>query len=247
MNDISIGDVPVIDIQTVYDYGAAINIPLKVEEFPCVKPPFEHCVLVFRTRSVDSNTKERLDCRCVVIDNTEAGHVGVGVNLGMNGRWIGVATFATEYDERGAPTGDFGLIDVRNYEPLVSAPEHISTLAACALNAISFMHVKGARIDKPEFATRQQRRQWERSKQQVKVLRIEPLERVMRQYRDELKVAGGSRRVHLVRGHFKDFSNGNGVGGNPNARGLYWTPPHIRGHKEKGIVAKQYETGRVAG
>ena len=234
-------DIPIVNIQTIYDYCCAVNIQLDPFEFPCIKPPFEKMELRFHTQSVDTNTKELLDCRSVVIDNN--GQVGVSVNFGLNGKWVGVAVWSFDYNEDGTPGDEFGLLDVRQPEILVEAFGHVQTLAACALYAVSFMHVKGAAIEEPRHVSRQARRQWHRSKQKIHVLRIEPLERVMRQYSEA--GTGSKRRVHLVRGHFKDYRHGAGVGGNPKARGLYWTPPHIRGSKELGVVAKQYETGSV--
>lgn len=45
---------------------------------------------------------------------------------------------------------------------------------------------------------------------------------------------------HLVRGHYRDFRE-KGLFGNPNMRGIYWTPPHTRGSSDVGQVRKSYE------
>lgn len=149
-----------------------------------------------------------------------------------------------QLDERGAVDGQLA-IEVEKDLPVTDREyeRYAVPMLQCALNALCFMHVKGARVDAPPLPTRQARRQWERSKQQIKWLRIEPLERFVR----EASLRGfDGRRAHLVRGHYKDFEHGAGVGGNPKARGLYWTPPHVRGNAKHGIVAKQYETGEIA-
>jgi hypothetical protein len=54
----------------------------------------------------------------------------------------------------------------------------------------------------------------------------------------------GERAQHHVRGHFRDYSKGKGMFGNPKLRGLYWVGPMIRGKAKHGIVVKNYEVVR---
>ena len=44
--------------------------------------------------------------------------------------------------------------------------------------------------------------------------------------------------LHFVRGHFKDFSHGDGLFG--KYKGLYWWSPRLRGSASSGIVKKEY-------
>ena len=46
-------DIPVIDIQTIYDYGMALQLKFDVSEFPCIRSPFAACELRFQTRLED--------------------------------------------------------------------------------------------------------------------------------------------------------------------------------------------------
>lgn len=48
-----------------------------------------------------------------------------------------------------------------------------------------------------------------------------------------------SPALHLMRGHFKDFSNGRGLFGKYN--GKYWWNQSMRGDKESGIISKTYK------
>lgn len=241
-------DVPLVDIQTVYEYYVGTDEERRVvpeKECPCNRTPFPEMIVRWKPRV----WPEHLICFVI------GGPDFVQVTSPIHEAWKGGpnrptnATMRKVIDEHGAFVDD-GMdmgVPVGEMRP----PEDWSGWKVAASNflmvciGLSFMHVKGARIEAPQHVSRQARRQWERSKQQVKVLRLEPLERVMREHAEA--EAQQHRRIHLVRGHFKDFSQGSGVGGNPKARGLYWSPPHIRGDKALGIVAKQYETGRVAG
>lgn len=49
-----------------------------------------------------------------------------------------------------------------------------------------------------------------------------------------------SAGLHLVRGHFKDFSRGNGAFG--WWKGTCWVPQHMRGLAENGVVVKEYQS-----
>lgn len=46
-------------------------------------------------------------------------------------------------------------------------------------------------------------------------------------------------RVHLCRGHFKEYTQDNPLFG--KFTGLYWWQPHVRGQNKDGIVIKDYE------
>jgi hypothetical protein len=76
------------------------------------------------------------------------------------------------------------------------------------------------------------------------VLEIEPLRARGRQA-DGLTVRGGEplNALHLCRGHFKDYGEGNGLFG--RYHGKWWWPGQARGSFKKGIVAKDYRMGRV--
>jgi hypothetical protein len=49
---------------------------------------------------------------------------------------------------------------------------------------------------------------------------------------------GNLNRIHLCRGHFKEYTEENPLFG--KYTGLYWWQPHARGSKEKGIINKDY-------
>ncbi|HXS93203.1 MAG TPA: hypothetical protein VN736_01290 [Candidatus Limnocylindrales bacterium] len=48
------------------------------------------------------------------------------------------------------------------------------------------------------------------------------------------------KRFHWVRGHYADYSKGNGLFGNPKLKVVFWIPEHGRGNKEVGDVVSSY-------
>ena len=54
-----------------------------------------------------------------------------------------------------------------------------------------------------------------------------------------------SNRIHLCRGHFKNYTDENPLFG--KYTGLYWWQPHARGQKKKGVVVKDYDMQGVLG
>lgn len=233
--DVSVATVPVIDIQTIFDY-CLVSAPEPYNTLPCVRSPFDRCEL--RCKSMDSNGSKTVDTRFFV--DGDADSLGLVLTVSIAGsRPITVCQADMKIDDRGKILGSVS-VEARDL-PAGDHREYVDPLISCALNALCFLHTKGARIDVPYFPSRNARRQWERSAQQIKSLRIEPLERYV------MDIQSGSdagRRAHLVRGTWADYSRG-GFMGDPNAKGIWWRPPHVRGNPKHGIVAKQYETGEV--
>ena len=71
-----------------------------------------------------------------------------------------------------------------------------------------------------------------------KVLTIEPMVRTLR-IQGAIERNGISKALHICRGHFKDFSQGNGLFG--RNKGLYWWDQHMRGDESAGVVIKDYK------
>lgn len=46
--------------------------------------------------------------------------------------------------------------------------------------------------------------------------------------------------LHVVRGRFKDYREGGGLG-RSHAAGIWWGAPHVRGDEAAGKVEKDYE------
>lgn len=111
------------------------------------------------------------------------------------------------------------------------------------LTAVQFLNCRNVEvIDNPP--TRQQRRHAERSGESApvtyKTLVIHP----MGQKRVKTHNADGtvvhSVALHIVRGHFKSYMSGAGLG-RGHIHGVYWWSPSVRGNPERGRVEKDYE------
>lgn len=116
------------------------------------------------------------------------------------------------------------------------------------LATFTFMNCRNVEvIDNPP--SRQQRRESERTgtpaPPSYKTLRIQPFmtKRIGastgRTVSTEAEIS-----LHIVRGHFKDYREGKGLG-RAHVKGVYWWHPQLRGNEAKGRVVKDYEVGAV--
>lgn len=234
----------IIDAQSVFDY-ASLSEKIRwrdVLALPSVKPPwkqFSLCALV-------GGNPEIWSC----LDQ------GTHIGLQRMGKHGPISTAMFHLQENGAILdGNFDGVDILGMEReinklpfatgsrLSADKDDVAEECMHALQAIAFFHVKGARIeDAKPYALGIQSGSSRRILYDHKVLVVDQIENALRQHRNAL--AGGAR-LHLVRGHFKDYRE-KGVGGNLGARGIYWWQPHIRGDKSLGMVDKEYATGEPA-
>lgn len=126
----------------------------------------------------------------------------------------------------------------------------------CALLALSFIHCKGVtfrredagreRLSKLEVA--QLRRRLKRGEIEsyekhrptlaFRTLEIEPLKRILREAGAETEGVGLKKALHIVRGHFKTYTEQRPLLG--RHVGTFFFDSHIRGDRESGTVQKQY-------
>jgi len=69
------------------------------------------------------------------------------------------------------------------------------------------------------------------------VLDIEPMRKALHT-EGRMGEVGIARALHLCRGHFADYREGNGLFG--KHKGLFWWDAHVRGSVASGVVAKDY-------
>lgn len=70
-----------------------------------------------------------------------------------------------------------------------------------------------------------------------KVLEIEPMRRIFKEAH-AIHGFGSPKALHICRGHFKTFSKEKPLLG--RATGTFWWSQQVRGHKDKGIIIKDY-------
>jgi hypothetical protein len=71
-----------------------------------------------------------------------------------------------------------------------------------------------------------------------KTLRVEPIRRLLEEAGRQAGTSDLRRQLHIARGHFKDYRQGDGLFG--RHRGLYWWEPQVRGSADIGELRKQY-------
>lgn len=125
-------------------------------------------------------------------------------------------------------------------EELGAIGHWVVTAGSVCLATMNFMNCRNVElVDHPP--SRQQRRHSERTgealPQSYKTLVIRPFERRNLQ-QGELRY--GAHAVHIVRGHFKDFRQGPGLG-RAHVHGIWWWASQVRGDQQQGTVEKEYE------
>jgi hypothetical protein len=110
------------------------------------------------------------------------------------------------------------------------------------LMTISFMHCKNVTIQSTEPSAKLQKARERRGKLPLftfKTLEIKPMVKILKE-EGESDTKGLKHALHICRGHFKDFSQGLGLG-RGHAHGLYWWDSQVRGNREVGAVIKDYK------
>lgn len=114
-----------------------------------------------------------------------------------------------------------------------------------ALLTLSFIHCRNVEIiEHDPTPTRQLRRQSERRQEKTgfplirfRTVQIEPIKRVLHE-EGRISEVGLAQALHICRGHFKDYREGEGLFGKHHD--VYWWNDHRRGTIEQGAILKDY-------
>lgn len=113
------------------------------------------------------------------------------------------------------------------------------------LMAMSFMHVKNSRLLSEEPPAPKTKNQQKKAKKfpvsRYYVLKIDPVDRVVQQRQSSEDSDRSESALHIVRGHFADYTQGKGLFG--RIKGRFWFDWHMRGNPERGVIEKDYEIG----
>lgn len=117
---------------------------------------------------------------------------------------------------------------------------------AIAVATLQFMNCKNVEV-MTHVPTRQQRRAAERDQTQVpvtyKTIVIHPIgKRKVYLTKNQHDIQHGVS-LHIVRGHFKNYNQGRGLG-RSHRHGIWWWSPQVRGSEERGRVVKDYEMAK---
>lgn len=164
----------------------------------------------------------------VMVDET--GHVLTDLVHGLHWLWI----------RDPSETAQIAEIERLSGEPMQDA---FARHGMICLTAVQFLNCRNVEVI-DNLPTRQQRRHAERQGQRppvtYKTLVIHPMgrKRVKTHNTDGTVVHGVP--LHIVRGHFKNYTAGAGMG-RYHAHGIYWWSPNLRGSTDIGRIEKDYE------
>lgn len=114
-------------------------------------------------------------------------------------------------------------------------------LASCVTTfmAVSFMHCKNVEmISKPDILKQTRKRSNHVPSVKYYTLNIHPMKKILSNSGSP-DGSGIKYSLHICRGHFKDYSKGDGLFG--RNKGLYWWDSHVRGDPSRGAVVKDYK------
>jgi hypothetical protein len=118
---------------------------------------------------------------------------------------------------------------------------HISKITIYpGLLALSFLHCKNVTVitGEPSRAFRRRAERENRPLVAFKTLDILPMRTILSK-EGHSETEGLRHALHICRGHFADYTNGNGLFG--KYHGKFWIQDHVRGAKVEGIVSKDYK------
>lgn len=130
-------------------------------------------------------------------------------------------------------------------KPLVGkdAEKGVWERVKCVLHAVNFCHLKKSKVTKPSAKRRREHYSHKIDKSSsydYKMLEIGGDQEIV-----DIKSIGsdygGTKKLHICRGHFKTYTEDNPLFGQPGNTGQVWIPMHTRGSAKKGEVRKAYK------
>ncbi len=229
-----------------------------VDDFPNLAPPFEKYWIEFkRVKSINSEVYGKVRSNSL----PEIEYFGAFVESQeverQNWRWIinhsffaggrtGVigpsAVYVLRLDDSGnAIDNGQWLMETTARETMDHRKNFWGSISIPVNLAISFMHCKNVKLVEQDPHERRSR-QWHKKKGRKLVryhmLEIDRMKTILATEGQATEV-GLKRALHICRGHFKDYRDGPGLFGKYPV--LVWTPNHLRGSAEQGVVVKDYE------
>lgn len=106
--------------------------------------------------------------------------------------------------------------------------------------AMSFMNCKNVQMikhDPPQKVTQKRLKQNKQPRTTYYTLEIEPMKKILKT-KGMIDEIGLQRALHICRGHFKDYSESNGLFG--KYKGRYWWNNSVKGADQAGVIKKDY-------
>jgi hypothetical protein len=123
-------------------------------------------------------------------------------------------------------------------------PEQLDAFAdqieGCVFYTLTLLACKNVRLVNEPIRPRTPRVRGQRNEPRVEfhMLHVDPLKQTVRNMQSGEPLEQPDRRLHVCRGHFRDYRKGNGLFG--KYHGLFFSPQHVRGNRKKGAIEKEY-------
>lgn len=223
----------VFDINNVAE--ACIKIPAGRIEGMQIRPPYSPLWMEY--------TKQGKTSGALFTTAPYDGDIGVlGVfflTSGSRGEILPLAVVAILLDQEGrvirASQTMNPFATTEDMVPITGTPRHFYT-------ALALLHCKNIEVldhFPDESKNRKRRKKGKQPLVRYKTLRITESPFTKRYKQNSTREHGAA--THTVRGHFRDYSKGKGLFGNPKLKGIYWTGPMLRGSGEHGVIVKDYK------
>ena len=216
------------------------------EDFPNVAPPWPCAWYEWNApRTINSEGE-------LLVDNGPPSRNGVYAisRRTKSGDWVSLLSLwvesralrreAANFARAVVPISCEGVIDWRKMRMSVSVRSiDVWSMLFPYCLGVSFTHCRNVQVmDAPlPEAVRKKREKRGKHAAVFKILEIRPMKAVLRNA-DGNRSTGLKQRLHICRGHFKDYRNGRGLFG--KYRGMFWWEMHVRGDKAQGEVKKDY-------
>lgn len=253
-----IENAEVIYIQNVADYFCALeedfvdvmnNIPNVAPPFPCFWMEYRQADrlwdgermrendgsfglrlgFLFKSREVEEGWKTKITVFMKPLGDIMLDYWWFGIDVDREGRLL----------KRSYHLSDWKIKNLTTDERIEQETEWSGrgyTWTFPALLAVAFLHCKNVELipHEPRTTKRLARNQ---PRVRYHTLQIEPMKKILRDEGGSEKT-GLKHALHICRGHFKDFTKGNGLFG--RYREVYWWDSQVRGSADSGAVLKDY-------
>jgi hypothetical protein len=251
-------NVTVFEVTNVREYVTNTKHKPDIKELPCLIPPFQFCWFEWKYPSDSHEVFYRFGALIErrELENSEWGVSGAIFNQFVNGLTLHSGYEYAVLDKSGKMIVSDGRNRIMGNKEITNSMQKANNLGIeknieelrylieisfhTSMLAISFLHCKNTRTVDFNHSEKLQKNRLKKNKfplMNYKTLEILPMHRFASSRKDKTESLEYS--LHICRGHFKDFRNGNGLFG--KYKDIYWWDSMVRGKKEQGEVIKDYK------
>lgn len=201
-----------------------------------ILPPFEHMLIEFETAEKHGTIgyvyKE---------DNTHF-NVAIFTSAFKGKNFVLTYLQYVEVDENGIML-DIDLLRHESLQDTFPIDIFLTLEFVTIAHALAFFNTKNVEIIEnvpPKGKNRKHIRRYGRPLVTYKTIKVNPMSKRYADTGDDEPSEGGiPSRLHICRGHFKDFRHGAGLFG--KYKDIFWWDQHLRGDVHEGVVVNDYE------